>query len=126
MCLLINLQAVNPLPMMLPELFRLAFNHGKLLATADRNHSLGETMKRLRQLCAATVLTVLLTNIASADDGVMHPVYAPTPTPTPLNVGIMHPAFTANDTVATGSEEPATDLEMEITLYFIQNILALF
>ena len=128
MCLLINLQAVKPLPMMLLQLFRLAFNHGKLSATADRKPSLGETMKRLRQLCAATTLTILLTNVAAADGngGVMHPVYAPTPTPTPASMETMHPALTPTNTVETRSEETATDLEMEITLYFIQNILALF
>jgi hypothetical protein len=83
-------------------------------------------MKRLRQLCAATVLTILLANFASADEGIMHPGYMPTPTPTPAGAGIMHPGLTANRDVITESEEPTSDLEMEITLYLIQNILVLF
>jgi hypothetical protein len=122
MCLLINLQAVNPLPMMLLQLFRLAFNHGKLSATADRNPSLGETMKRLRQLCAATALTILLTNTASADEGVMQPWYVPPPPP----AAKIMPDETATGEFNTTSEEPATDLATEITLSLIQSMLALF
>jgi len=82
-------------------------------------------MKRLRQICAATILTILLTTIASADEGIMHPGYMPTPTPTPVE-GIMHPGFSDTNGLETLSEEPTTDLETEITLYLIQNILALF
>jgi hypothetical protein len=124
MCLLINLQAVNPLPMMLLQLFRLDFNHGKLSATADRNPSLGETMKRLRQLCAATALTILLTNVAAAEgEGVMHPWYVPPPPPPAQKM--MSPE-TASGELTTMSEEPATDLATEITLSLIQSMLALF
>jgi hypothetical protein len=56
----------------------------------------------------------------------MHPGYMPTPTPTPAGAGIMHPGLTAEREVITENEKPATDLEMEITLYLIQNILVLF
>ncbi|HLL73220.1 MAG TPA: hypothetical protein VK363_17410 [Pyrinomonadaceae bacterium] len=82
-------------------------------------------MKRLRQLCAVTVLTILFSNFALAE-GIMHPAYQPTPTPTPVGAGIMHPAFTDTSEPTIQSEEPEIDLEMEIKLYLIQNLLALF
>lgn len=124
MCLLINLQAVKPLPMMLLPLFRLAFNHGKLLITADRNPSLGETMKRLRQLCAATALTILLTTVAAAEgnEGVMHPWYVPPPPPAEKMTAPQTSAGEAH----IASEEQAVDLATEITLGLVQSMLALF
>jgi hypothetical protein len=118
------LQAVNPLPMMLQELFCLAFNHGTLSAAADRNPSLGETMNRLRQLCAVTVLTILLTTVASADEGVIHPQYAPPPPPATAEVVCLN--VTATGEAGARCEEPTIDLATEITLALIQNILVLF
>lgn len=82
-------------------------------------------MKRLRQLCAATVLTILLTNAASADDGVMHPGYVPPPPPVATS-GIMHPGFAATGEPEIRNEEPATDLATEITLLLVRNVIALF
>ncbi len=80
-------------------------------------------MKRLRQLCAATILTILLTNFAWADEGIMHPNYAPTPTP----VGkVSSDLDTTCEVVEPDSEESATDLATEITLQLVQSILVLF
>ena len=79
-------------------------------------------MKRLRQLCAATAFTILLTNIAWADEGVMHPWYVPPPPPTTKIMSSETPTGELNTT----SEEPATDLATEITVSLIQSILALF
>ena len=81
-------------------------------------------MKRLRQLCAATVLTILLTNVASAD-GTMYPGYTPPPPPVPTT-GTMYPGFAPTGGVELQTEVPATDLETEITLLLIRNMLALF
>jgi hypothetical protein len=81
-------------------------------------------MKRLRQLCAITVLSILLTNVASAE-GIMHPAYVPPPPPPTASAGIMHPALTS-DEGEIKSEEPTTDLATEITLLLIQNMLTLF
>ena len=80
-------------------------------------------MKRLRQLCAAIALTILLTNIASAEEGVMHPWYVPPPPPPETK--LISPN-TATGELTTMSEEPATDLATEITLSLIQSMLALF
>lgn len=85
-------------------------------------------MKRLRHFCAVTVLSILLTNIASAEEGVMHPGYVPPPTPR-ATAGTMHPGSTDNCDnceVNTHGEEPMIDLATEITLQIIQNMLALF
>jgi hypothetical protein len=81
-------------------------------------------MKRLRQLCAAIALTILLTNIASAEEGVMHPWYVPPPPPPPATK--LMSSETPNGELKTTSEEPATDLATEITLSLIQSMLALF
>lgn len=81
-------------------------------------------MKRLRQLCAATALTILLTNVAAAEnEGVMHPWYVPPPPP-PATKTLS--SDTANGELTTMSEEPAPDSAMEITLSIIQSMLALF
>lgn len=80
-------------------------------------------MKRLRQLCAATALTILLTNVAWADEGVMHPWYVPPPPAPPAK---MMSSDTSSGKLTTMSEEPATDLATEITLSLIQSMLALF
>jgi hypothetical protein len=80
-------------------------------------------MKRLRQLCAATALTILLTNVVAADgkEGVMHPWYVPPP---PAEKMIA--PETATGEVITTSEEAAIDLATEITLSLVQSMLALF
>lgn len=81
-------------------------------------------MKRLRQLCAAIALTILLTNVAAAEnEGVMHPWYVPPPPPPATKT--LSPNI-ANGELTTMSEEPATDSAMEITLSIIQSMLALF
>jgi hypothetical protein len=82
-------------------------------------------MKRLRQLCAVTALTILLTNVASADDGIMHPGYVPPPTPPSATAGVMHPGFTTGE-VETVDENSSLDLATEITLSLLQNMLMLF
>jgi hypothetical protein len=80
-------------------------------------------MKRLRQLCAAIALTILLTNgVAAEGEGVMHPWYVPPPPPATKLVSSETPTGELNTT----SEEPATDLATEITLSLIQSMLALF
>ena len=78
-------------------------------------------MKRLRQLCAAAALTILLTN-ATLAEGIIHPQYAPTPSP----VAKIMSTDTTNGELTTMCEEPATDSAMEITLSIIQSLLALF
>ena len=80
-------------------------------------------MKRLRQLCAAIALTILLTNVAAAEgEGIMHPWYVPPP---PSTSKVMS-SETPSGELTTMSEEPATDLATEITLSLIQGMLALF
>jgi hypothetical protein len=81
-------------------------------------------MKRLRQLFVATILTILLTNLAVAE-GVMQPWYAPPPPP-PAATKTMPPQAAAAGEVNTNSEEPAIDLATEITLRLIQSMLAFF
>lgn len=80
-------------------------------------------MKSLRQLCATAALTILLTNIASAEEGVMHPWYVPPPPP---HTAKMVSTGTASGGLTTTSEEPATDLATEIALSLVQSMLALF
>jgi hypothetical protein len=80
-------------------------------------------MKRLRQLCAATALTFLLTNIAAAEEGILHPWYVPPPPPAAAK---NTSSAAATDEVKTSSEEPAIDLATEVTLRLIQSMLALF
>jgi hypothetical protein len=81
-------------------------------------------MKRLRQLCAAIALTILLTNgVAAEGEGVMHPWYMPPPPPPATKT--LSPD-TVNGELNTMGEEPATDLAMEITVSLIQSMLALF
>lgn len=83
-------------------------------------------MKRLRQLCAVTVLTIIFTNVASADEGILHPGYTPPPPPPPASsAGILHPGLTTNQ-VEIKSEEATIDLATEMTLLLIQNMLGLF
>lgn len=79
-------------------------------------------MKRLRQLCAAAALTILLTNATLADEGIIHPQYVPPPSP----VAKIMSTDTTNGELTTMCEEPATDLATEITLSLIQSMLALF
>ena len=81
-------------------------------------------MKRLRQLCAVTVLTILLTNVASADEGIMVPGY--TPPPPTSHTGVMVPGIASTGETELQTAETAIDLETEITLLLIQNMLALF
>ena len=82
-------------------------------------------MKRLRQICAVTVLTILLTNVASAEEGITHPWYVPPPTQSPVNTSTANAGFTPNSAVNTNGEDPIGDLATEITLQLIQNMLAL-
>lgn len=79
-------------------------------------------MKRLRQLCAVTILTISLTNVAAADEGILHPGYAPPPPP-PGVTAVIEPA-TAETENRNGDSN--VDLTTEITLLLIQNMLALF
>ena len=83
-------------------------------------------MNRLRQLCAVTVLTILLTTVASADEGVIHPQYAPPPPPASPTAQAVCLDVTATGEADARCEESTIDLATEITLAFIQNILVLF
>lgn len=83
-------------------------------------------MKRLRQICAVTVLTILLTNVASADEGISHPWYVPPPTPTPTATAPAQSGFTTNGELNTNSEGSTIDLATEIAMHIIQDMLALF
>jgi hypothetical protein len=82
-------------------------------------------MKVLRQICAITVLTVVLSHAALADEGVIHPGYAPPPPPPPPTSGVIHPGSTAPNE-ESNSEDGPVDLITEITLNLVQNLLALF
>jgi hypothetical protein len=82
-------------------------------------------MKRLRQLFAVTILMLLLTNVALADEGVMYPGVTPPP-PSTTTTGVMYPGFAPTGGTELQSEVPVIDLETEITLLLIQNMLALF
>lgn len=79
-------------------------------------------MKRLRQLCAITLLTLSLTNFALAE-GTIWPGYAPPPPPP---VETTSQGVRSTDETEIKGEEPALDLETEITLLLIRNVLALF
>ncbi len=83
-------------------------------------------MKRLRQICAVTALTILLANVASAEEGISHPWYVPPPTPTPATSAPAQAGLTPTGEVNTNNEDSALDLATEITLQIIQNMLALF
>jgi hypothetical protein len=82
-------------------------------------------MKRLRQICAVTTLTILLTTVASAEEGILHPWYVPPPTTSPAT-STSNAGLTATSAVNTDGAEPTTDLSTEIMLQLIQNMLALF
>lgn len=82
-------------------------------------------MKRLRQICAVTFLTIMLTNVASAEEGITHPWYVPPPSPSPVTASAANAGFTPNSEVNTNDENPIGDLATEITLQLIQNMLAL-
>ena len=82
-------------------------------------------MKVLRQFCAITVLTVVLAQAALADEGVIHPGFAPPPPPPPTTNGVIHPGST-DPTKEFNSEDEPVDLITEITLNLVQNLLALF
>lgn len=79
-------------------------------------------MKRLRQLCAVTLLTLSLTNFTLAE-GTMWPGYAPPPPPPPVE-STSQDFRSTNETELEG-EEPTLDLETEIMLLVIRNMLAL-
>jgi hypothetical protein len=81
-------------------------------------------MKRLRQICAVTVLTILLANAASAEDGVTHPWFAPPPSP--VTTETTNPNLTPAGEVDTKGQGSTTDMMTEITLHLIQNMLGLF
>lgn len=80
-------------------------------------------MKKLQQLFASVVLTLLLSASTFAGDGIIHPMITqPTPTPTPVTttnnsaeaVGIITIGITSDDPVA------------EVALSLLQSVLALF
>jgi hypothetical protein len=80
-------------------------------------------MKVLRQLCAVTVLTVVLAHTAAAE-GVIHPGIMPPPPP-PSVSGVIHPGSTDYNEELGGEDTPV-DLVTEITLSLVQNLLVLF
>ena len=82
-------------------------------------------MKILRQLCAVTVLTIVLAQAALAD-GVIHPgIVSPTPTPAPSATGVIHPGF-AEPGEEVKSEKTTVDLTIELALSLVKTMLALF
>jgi hypothetical protein len=80
-------------------------------------------MKVLRQFCAVTVLTIMLAQIVPAEEGVIHPGVIPPPPPT--TNGVIHPGLTDPGEEINEEDEPI-DLVTEMTLSFVQNLLALF
>ena len=82
-------------------------------------------MKALRQFCAITVLTAVLAQAALADEGVIHPGFAPPPPPPPTTNGVIHPGSTEPDEESNKEDKPV-DLVTELTLSLVQNLLALF
>lgn len=80
-------------------------------------------MKKLQQLFASVVLTLLLSASTFAGDGLIYPMITqPTPTPTPVSTtnnasaaeGIISPMFTSDDSAT------------EVALSLLQGVLALF
>lgn len=80
-------------------------------------------MKRLRQICAVTVLTILFAGVAAAEEGITHPWYVP---PAPVTTHAANPALTPAGELETEGLGSTTDTVTELTLHFIQNMLALF
>ena len=82
-------------------------------------------MKTFQRLCAASVLTLMLTLPASAgwiSTGVAPP--APSPTPTAAE-GEIHTTVTGQE--ETGSDEAtASDSATEVALNLLQSVLSLF
>jgi hypothetical protein len=94
------------------------------MAIADRSIPTGETMKVLKQFCAVTVLTIMLAQVAPAEEGVIHPGVIPPPPP-PTTNGVIHPGLTAPGE-EINTENEIIDLVTEMTLNFVQNLIALF
>ncbi len=80
-------------------------------------------MKQLRQLCATSVLVLVLTTAAFAD-GIIHGDKTPPP-PAPTSTGIIHGDLVSTDEELK-SEDTTVDLAMELALNLIQNMLVLF
>lgn len=80
-------------------------------------------MKHLRRIGATLILTLVLANVTSADEGIMLPGYVPPPPPP--SAGIMLPGATeATSTLA--SEDETDDLATDLMLNLVQNLLLLF
>jgi hypothetical protein len=85
-----------------------------------------QTMRTLRQLCAAVVLTLAFA--ASASAGTMWPgVVSPTPTPEPTQSASTSEDQTAqaDGTTHTGVAESEPDAVTEIALNLLQSVLSL-
>ena len=80
-------------------------------------------MKVLRQLCAVTVLTIMLAQVAPAEEGVIHPGLVPPPPPS--TNGVIHPG-SANPSEEPNNEDTSIDLVTEMTLNLVQSLLTLF
>lgn len=80
-------------------------------------------MKHLRRLGVTLILTLVLTNVTFADEGIMLPGYVPPPPPP--GVGIMLPGKTAARTTLE-SEDQTDGLATELMLSIVQNLLLLF
>ena len=81
-------------------------------------------MKHLRRIAVTLILTLALTNVTFADEGIMYPGYAPPPPPPP-SAGIMYPGKTAATTTPE-NEDKTDDLATELMLNLVQNLLLLF
>jgi hypothetical protein len=92
---------------------------------ADRNLSLGETMKVLRQFCTVTVLTIVLAQFALAE-GTIHPGIIPPPPPPTACCSVVEPVPPSSGEELNNDEDTMTDLVTEAALSLVRSLLALF
>lgn len=80
-------------------------------------------MKVFRQLCAISVLTLALAQVAAAEEGTIHPGITPPPPPPitqPVSPCLIEPCKESIN------EDGTVDLLTETTLILVRNLLALF
>jgi hypothetical protein len=94
------------------------------LSACDCNFTFaGKIMKKLQQLFAAAILTLLLSVSAFADEGIIWPMLTePTPTPAPVATTTGSAEAEGIITIGVTSADPVA----EVALSLLQSVLALF
>ncbi|MDT7602669.1 MAG: hypothetical protein QOF61_666 [Acidobacteriota bacterium] len=83
-------------------------------------------MKNFRKIFAVSVLTLVLTHAAAADDGIIHGDRQPTPTPTPVAPTNPVSSGETSPVAASSNELTATDMALEIAWFVLNEMLALY